>query len=353
VLKYNYFYQKLQPHGSLKSRKGDIVNDRLKVLVVSSAALITACVLMMIGPARAATGEDFTEWLEGVRKEASAAGISDATIESAFKNLTLLPRVVELDRRQPEVTRTFRSYLKHAVSKQRVDQGKRLFDAHRPLFENIGARYGVPPRYLVALWGIESNYGGYTGGFSVIGALATLAYDGRRSSFFRAELLNALKIIDHGHIDTPNMTGSWAGAMGQVQFMPSSFLSFAVDYDDDGRVDIWNNVSDALASAANYLKRAGWVSGLKWGREVTLPEGFDRSLVGLDVQKSIDQWARLGVRRPGGNGLPAGTGVSASVVQPDGSGRSFLVYENFRVLLKWNRSVYFGLAVGLLANAMQ
>lgn len=327
------------------------MNERLKALVFY-AALFGAAVIS-VGSSQAATGEDFTDWLEGVRQEASQAGISSRAIESAFAGLVPLPRVIELDRRQPEVTRTFRSYLKRAVSDQRINQGKRLFKAHGSLLEQIGARYGVPPRYLISLWGIESNYGNFTGGFSVIGALATLAYDGRRSSFFRAELLNALKIIDQGHIDAGNMTGSWAGAMGQVQFMPSSFLSFAVDYNEDGRMDIWNNVSDALASAANYLKGAGWVSGLKWGREITLPAGFDRALVGLDVQRSIDEWARLGVLRVGGGGLPTGTGISASIVQPDRSGRSFLVYDNFRVLLKWNRSVYFGLAVGLLADSVQ
>ncbi|MFO8090168.1 MAG: lytic murein transglycosylase [Desulfatiglandaceae bacterium] len=327
------------------------MNERLKALVFS-IALFAVFALMTVGPARAAAGEDFAVWLEGVRQEASAAGISAATIESAFEGLAPLPRVIELDRRQLKVTRTFNAYLKSAVSQQRINQGKRLFKANEHVLEDIGARYGVPPRYLVSLWGIESNYGGYTGGFSVIAALATLAYDGRRSSFFRAELLNALKIIDRGHIDTANMTGSWAGAMGQVQFMPSSFFSFAVDYDDDGRMDIWNNISDALASAANYLKKTGWVSGLRWGREIQLPEDFDMSLVGLDVKRSVDEWARLGVRRVDGGGLPAGTRISASVVQPDRSGRSFLVYENFRVLLKWNRSVYFALAVGLLADAL-
>jgi membrane-bound lytic murein transglycosylase B len=148
------------------------------------------------------------------------------------------------------------------------------------------------------------------------------------------------------------MTGSWAGAMGQVQFMPSSFLSFAVDYDDDGRVDIWNNIADALASAANYLKQAGWVPGVKWGRETKLPENFDMSFVSLDVKKSIDEWSRLGIRRVDGGALPTGTGISASIVQPDRPGRSFLVYDNFRVFLKWNRSVYFALAVGLLADAL-
>jgi membrane-bound lytic murein transglycosylase B len=351
VLKYNYFCQRFHSLWEVEVLEGGIVNECLKTLTFY-IALFAGFALMTVVPARAATGEDFAVWLEGVRQEASAAGISAATIGSAFDDLVPLPRVIELDRRQPEVTRTFDAYLKSAVSQQRINQGKRLFKANVSVLEEIGARHGVPPRYLVALWGIESNYGGYTGGFSVIGALATLAYDGRRSSFFRAELLNALKIIDRGHIDTSNMTGSWAGAMGQVQFMPSSFLSFAVDYDDDGRVDIWNNIADALASAANYLKQAGWVPGVKWGRETKLPENFDMSFVSLDVKKSIDEWSRLGIRRVDGGALPTGTGISASIVQPDRPGRSFLVYDNFRVFLKWNRSVYFALAVGLLADAL-
>ena len=319
---------------------------------VSCAVVFAAFILMTVEPVRGSAGDDFTVWLEGVKREASAAGISQATIESAFEGLAPVPRVIELDRRQPEVTRTFAAYLRSAVSQQRIKQGKRLLEANQALLDEIGLRFGVPPRYLVSLWGIESNYGHYTGGFSVVGALATLAHDGRRSSFFRTELLNALKIIDQGHIDPVDMTGSWAGAMGQVQFMPSSFLSFAVDHDEDGRRDIWNNISDALASAGNYLKRSGWSTGLKWGREVGLPEGFDSSLMGLDVKKNIDEWARLGVRRVDGGELPAGSEIAASVVQPDRGGRSFLVYDNFRVLLKWNRSVYFGLAVGLLADAV-
>ncbi len=313
--------------------------------------LFSAFFLITAGAALGAEG-DFAGWLEGVKQEAIESGISRATITAAFQDLEPLPRVIELDRRQPESTLSFAEYLKNALSSRRINLGKRLLRSHGPELEEIGERFGVPPRYLISLWGIESHYGRYTGGFSVVGALATLAYDGRRSSFFRSELMKALKIIDQGHIEPDEMTGSWAGAMGQVQFMPSSFLLFAVDHDNDGRMDIWNNIHDAMASAGNYLERAGWKPGLKWGREVKLPEGFDMSLAGLEVKKNVDEWADLGVSRVDGGRLPPGADIVGSVLQPDTGGRSFLVYDNFRVLLKWNRSVYFGLAVGLLADAV-
>ena len=323
--------------------------------VLFHSSVFAVAVLLLAGAPAAAGGasdQNFARWLDGIRKEASEAGISAAVIDSALSGLAPVPRVVELDRRQPEVTRSFAEYLKMTVSQQRIDRGRQLIETHGSLLDDIRARYGVAPHYLVSLWGIETNYGGYTGGFPVIGALATLAYDGRRSAFFRQELLNALRIIDQGHVDAARMTGSWAGAMGQVQFMPSSFLTFAVDYSGDGRMDIWNDTGDALASAANYLKRSGWVPGRRWGREVRLPGGFDRSLVGLNVKKNLNQWDDLGVRRADGGALPTGVDIPASIVQPDRGGRYFLVYENFRVFLRWNRSVYFGLAVGLLADAI-
>ena len=206
----------------------------------------------------------------------------------------------------------------------------------------------MQPEFVVALWGIETSYGERTGGFPVLAAVATLAYDGRRSRYFRREFLNALKIIDDGHISAENMNGSWAGAMGQVQFMPSSFQSYAVDYDGDGRIDIWNNVGDALASAANYLARSGWKEGQGWGQEIQLPEGFNKKLISSRIRKSLSEWQRIGILA---KEFPQNSNLQASIVQPDGEGgRAFLAYPNYRVILKWNRSNFFAVAVGTLAG---
>ena len=220
------------------------------------------------------------------------------------------------------------------------------------MLNRIGAQYGVQPRFIVALWGIETDFGRNTGGFGVITALATLAHDGRRSEYFRGELLNALKIIDAGHIAAGDMKGSWAGAMGQSQFMPSSFLSYAVDQNGDGRRDIWTTQEDVFASIANYLASVGWKDDQTWGRAVRLPQSFNQSLVGLETVKPIGAWQSIGVRRPNGTDLPTRQ-LSASIIQPDGAGtRAYMVYDNFRTTLKWNRSTYFALAVGRLSDSM-
>jgi len=216
----------------------------------------------------------------------------------------------------------------------------------------ISEAYGVQSRFIVALWGIESDFGRVTGGFPVLDSLATLAFDGRRGAFFQDQLIQALRIVDDGHIQPDDMLGSWAGAMGQSQFMPSSFHSFAVDHDGDGRRDIWGTLPDVFASAANYLAEAGWKGDQTWGRQVRLPEGFDDALSGLDVTKPLHEWQALGVRRSNGDDLPVAQ-LSASVVLPGGpDGPAFLTYPNYRVLLKWNRSHYFATTVGQFADML-
>lgn len=205
----------------------------------------------------------------------------------------------------------------------------------------------------MALWGLETSYGAYTGGFSVIQALATLAYDERRSTYFRGELIQALKIVDAGHIKAEEMQGSWAGAMGQCQFMPSSFSNHAMDGDGDGRIDIWNSIPDVLTSAANYLHEAGWETGYTWGRTVQVPETLNQDLLGLDTRMLLQEWADLGVKRARGAPLPT-VDIEASLIQPDGAGGdAWLVYHNFRVILKWNRSNAFAVAVGTLADSLR
>jgi len=301
-----------------------------------------------------AAEQDFATWLKGLRSEAAQKGIRAQTLDRALTGLQPIPRVIELDRKQPEFTLTFDQYISRVVPQSRVDTGKARLRENRELLTEISQKYGVQPRFIVAFWGIESDFGRLDGGFSVVQSLATLAYDGRRSSFFRAELIRALRIVDQGHIAADNMRGSWAGAMGHFQFMPSTFESFAVDYDGDGKRDIWTNKKDAFASAANYLSRSGWKGDQTWGRQVNLPSGFDKSLVGLDTKKPLEDWSRLGVTRSDGGPLPtARADVLGSLVVADnknGAGPAFLIYDNYRVTLKWNRSTFFAVAVGTLAE---
>lgn len=307
--------------------------------------------LSISGAAHAA--QDWNAWLAGVKQEARQKGISDATINAAFAGAKPIPRVVELDRKQPEGRLTFAQYKQRVISDARIRKGRILLKEHSAELARASQKYGVPPQYIVALWGIETSYGENTGGFKVVPALATLAHDGRRAKFFRSELLNALRIIDEGHIRAVDMKGSWAGAMGQNQFMPSSFHAFAVDGNNDGRRNIWGSLPDVFASTANYLSKSGWKEDEKWGRAVKLPSGFSKSLTGTDTKKTLQQWQALGVRLPNGAALPNGGDIRASVVIPDGlNGPAFLAYNNYRVVLKWNRSTYFATSVGLLADAI-
>ncbi len=297
-----------------------------------------------------AAERSFAEWLAELRAEALAKGIRAETLDRALDGLQPIDRVIALDRRQPEVTQTFEEYMAHRVTPSLVAEGKAALRKHRALLAAVRDRYGVQPRFIVALWGLETRYGKYGGSFPVIAALATLAYDARRPAYFRKELLQALKILDEGHIAPEAMRGSWAGAMGQNQFMPSSYLRFAVDFDGDGRRDIWTTLADVFASAANYLARSGWRGDQTWGRAVRLPEGFDDAFIGHQVRKRLSAWQRLGVRRADGSDLPK-RDLLASVIRPGGAGGpAYVVYNNYRVILKWNRSDYFGLSVGRLAD---
>ncbi len=292
---------------------------------------------------------DFRSWLARFRDEARREGISEATLDRALDDLRYRPRVIELDRSQPEFVRPIWQYLDSAVSAQRVTQGRAKLDEHRDTARQMEQRYGVPAEVIVAIWGIESNYGGNFGSFSTLEALATLAYDGRRRDFARGELLAALRIIEAGDIAPERMIGSWAGAMGHTQFIPSSFEAYAVDGDGDGRRDIWGSIPDVMASTANYLARAGWVSGQPWGVEVTLPEGFDYAQAELSTRRSVDEWRSLGVRAREGGELPAFD--AAAVIVPAGArGPAFLVGPNFRAILRYNNATSYALAVGTLAD---
>lgn len=290
-------------------------------------------------------------WLAELRTEALSQGISANLFDRAFKGFSPNSRIIELDRKQPEKTLSFQQYLDKVVNQTRINQGRKLYQKHYSLLNKIGNQYGVQPRFIVALWGIETNYGGNTGGFNIIPALATLAYDGRRSDFFRDELLKALKIVSANHIALDDFQGSWAGAMGQSQFMPSSFLSYAQDYNGDGRKDIWKTQSDVFASIANYLKNTGWEKDVTWGREVKLPANFAFELTGREIKKSLPQWSALGVTNPNGTALPNRPDIMASITYPGKDGEeAYLTYGNYDRIMKWNRSTYFATAVGTLAD---
>ena len=317
-------------------------------LKISAIAILV--VALGLCAAQAQDSERFSAWLTTLKAEATASGIRSETLASALDGIQLIPRVIELDRSQPEFTLTFDEYLARVVPDRRVARAQRLYAENRPVLREIGKKFGVQPRFIVALWGIESDFGRITGGFSVVPALVTLAYDGRRSAYFRVELLNALRIIDAGHISADRMKGSWAGAMGQSQFMPSSFLNFAYDHDGDGRKDIWNTLPDVFASTANYLSRSGWRGDEISARRVVLPEDLDDALEGLETVKPLSDWQALGVRRLDGGDLPTAD-ITASLLRPAGAnGPAFLVYNNYRTILKWNRSHYFAVAVGHLAD---
>ena len=314
--------------------------------------LIFAVIVSTLFPLarQGACTEDFSEWLEGLRQEARAKGISEAILHEALDDLQPIPRVIELDRRQPEFTQTFWRYLDARVTEGRIERGRMLLELHAELLGSIEKQYGVQPRFLVAFWGLETNFGDYLGSFPVIGSLATLAHDPRRSDFFRSELLAALSILDGRHITASEMLGSWAGAMGQPQFMPSTFVRFAVDADGDGRRDIWHSLPDVFASAANFLSESGWQGDKTWGREVRLPPGFNLGLTGLEVEKNLAAWQALGIRKVNGDDLPR-VNMKASLILPAGhAGPAFLVYNNYRTTLQWNRSDLYAIAVGHLAD---
>ncbi|MDM0041199.1 lytic murein transglycosylase [Variovorax sp. J22G21] len=302
------------------------------------------------GGDEAALQQRFAKWIADFRATARATGISEATLRAALDDVQYLPRVIELDRAQPEFTRTVWDYLDSSVSPQRVATGQDKLLQVRGEADTAAARYGVPPSIVVAIWGMESNYGSNFGNTRTIDALATLGFDGRREDWARRELLAALKILDNGDIDRQHMVGSWAGAMGQTQFLPSNFLAYAVDADGDGRRDIWGSMADVIASTANFLARSGWQAGKPWGLEVRLPTGFDYGRADTVVQ-STAQWAAEGLQAVDGQPLPAFDG--GTILLPAGArGPAFLVGPNFRALLRYNNSTSYALGVSLLAQRL-
>ncbi|MCK5769918.1 lytic murein transglycosylase [Algiphilus sp.] len=291
----------------------------------------------------------FADWRADFRARARAEGIAEPVLATALASARYLPAVIERDRAQPELTRQVWEYLDIAVSPSRVSRGREQREAHAGAIEAAAQRYGVDPTVLVAVWGLESSYGSNFGDTPTIDALATLAFEGRRRTFAERELLAALRIIGDGDIAPDAMRGSWAGAMGHTQFLPTSFRAYAVDADGDGRRDIWHSIPDVMASTAHYLSRAGWRQGQPWGAEVVLPADFDYALAGSGNGRPANAWAALGVRAADGGALPELP--AATVLVPAGArGPAFLVGGNFDAILRYNNATSYALAIGLLAR---
>jgi membrane-bound lytic murein transglycosylase B len=295
---------------------------------------------------------DFEQCLSELQDRARNEKLSVHVIDEVLANLKPQPRVIELDRSQPEFTQTFANYLYQRVTPERIAQGKRILKQYDSFLSRLTREHGVPGRYLVAFWGMETNFGSYLGRMPTLDSLATLACDQRRSAFFTDELMQALALLERESLSPADMRGSWAGAMGHTQFMPSAYRLHAIDGDGDGKVDLWRSERDALASGANYLADLGWQKGQRWGREILLPEGFPYAETGLANQHPVSYWKKLGIRFANGQAVPD-IGLQASVLVPAGHrGPAFLVYPNFHVILEWNRSEFYALAVGLLADRM-
>jgi membrane-bound lytic murein transglycosylase B len=301
----------------------------------------------------------FQGWLGAFRAEALQKGLKAETLDAAFTGLQPIPRVLELDRKQPEFTLSFEDYLARVVNASRIQRGKAMMAENQALLEAVAQRYGVPAQHIAAMWGIETDFGKVTGGFQVIPALATLAYDGRRSAYFRTELMNVLTIADKDMAPLGKLTGSWAGAMGQCQFMPSTYLKYGQSWSGNGKPDIWSEPGDVFASAANYLSQIGWKTDERWGMAVRLPAGgVAPALMGLDVRHGLSQWSKLGVTLANGKALPEGE-TQYSLIRAEsgkngdvGQGPPYLVGDNFRVMMKWNHSTFFALAAGTLADRL-
>lgn len=296
-----------------------------------------------------AAAGSFQDFVAGVRADAQRAGISKTTLDHAFQGVSVNQKVLDRDRNQPEFTMTWERYRGIVINDQRIANGREAYRQNRDLLDRVEQRYGVDRRVVLGIWGLESSFGTQTGGFHVIEALSTLAWEGRRASFFRGELMAALKILEAGDIGPAQMTGSYAGAMGQPQFMPTSYLRLAVDFDGDGRRDIWGNRADVLGSIANYLAKSGWRAGESWGGAATVSANFDSGLAGRDNRRSANDWARLGVRPVNGSAANH-DGTMALLLMDGANGEAFLVGPNFTAIRRYNPSDFYGVGVGLLGD---
>ncbi|MFB2647556.1 lytic murein transglycosylase [Shewanella mangrovisoli] len=298
----------------------------------------------------AAHAAAFPTCVANLQERARTEGLSEATIQDTVASLQFVPKVIELDQAQPEFSQTFNNYFTKRATDWRVNEGRRLLKKHRALLDKLAQEYGVPPQYILSFWGLETNYGSYKGKMSVLDSLATLACEPRRSGYFTTELMQALKLKEKYGFDKSTMVGSWAGAMGHTQFMPSAYAKYAIDGDGDGKADLWNSTEDALTSAANFLQHLGWQRNERWGREVILPRNFNYENLGAKQAQPLSQWAAQSVVQSNGLPLPA-INMKAALYLPSGhTGPAFLGYENFNVIMRWNRSEFYAITVGHLAD---
>jgi membrane-bound lytic murein transglycosylase B len=312
--------------------------------------LLLAATTALVATPAIAQDSNFRACLDTIKADAVRQGVPAAVVDDAFRGLTPDQKVVDLDSRQPEFTLTYGKYIGSAISPERIQRGQQKLAQHRPLLAQLEQEYGIPPQYLMSFWGLETNYGGFMGDFQVVRSVTTLACMTRRQAFFSNEAVQALKILAMNHMTSAQMKGSWAGAMGNMQFMPSTFTRWAVDRDGNGKTDIWNSVSDALTSAANFLRGIGFRPGLPSSDEVVLPQNFPLDQADTTVEKPVRQWQAMGVRLAGNRPLPNSDEPSSILLPAGVRGPAFIIYPNFKAVMNWNRSTLYALSVGILAR---
>lgn len=322
----------------------------IKKIILFTSLLFFASTLSAPSIAEELSADAYRAWLVDFKKELTDNGIRPDVIQAVFPKLTYDEKVVAKDRNQPEFKLTFNDYTKRVITEKKITKARAFYHENKKLIDQIAQDYGIQPKYLLALWGMESHCGEIMGTYYVPSSLSNLAYEGRRREFFKAELMKVFTLLNENKISPEPLKGSWAGAMGQVQFMPSSLVNFGVDYDKDGKIDIWNSKADIFASAANYLQKSGWDETQKWGREVRIDHAKDYGKGNCDLKKPLKEWRDNKITGMNNSPLPA-LDVEACLIIPDQtSGRAFLVYPNFHVIMKWNKSYFFALGTGLLAD---
>jgi membrane-bound lytic murein transglycosylase B len=337
----------------LASFKSSFLSDRSPKKAKPYTSFIRTSLALLIASASinsAYANEQFASCTAVLADKAKQEGVSQQTIDDVFPRLVHQDRVIELDRSQPEFVQTFPGYFSKRVTDWRTQKGKEMYAKHEALLHKLSDKYGVPPHYLLAFWGLETNFGSYKGKMPVLDSLATLACDKRRSKYFTQEFLVAVKLMEREKLQKEDMIGSWAGAMGHTQFMPSAYTHYAIDGDGDGQINLWASEEDALSSAANFLASLGWERSFRWGREVQLPENFDYQESGYKNRKSLSEWNAQGVKKADGSALGEDDTTAYVIVPAGHNGPAFIAYKNFRVIMRWNNSEFYAIAVGVLAD---